>query len=295
MSDRSPLRRDPLAWGLGILVLLAAAALVWGRSEVVFQADSPFGTVQVEERRDGLRELYLGAGRGRQTALDPSRPTELELPYTRVMLAGLATLPDTGRVLFVGLGGGALPTWTRGALPAAHVDVVEINPVVVEVAGDWFGFRPDSLLAVHLADGRAFMEAAPGNAWDLVVLDAFSDTDIPRALTTRAFLAEVNRVLRPGGLVAANLHTSAAAYRDMLATYGQVFAEVVLLPVPGRRQVVLLAAVRDGNLDSERLVRAARELAAVAPAAEGLAQLIGNRLYRPDSRAGSVLEDRRSR
>lgn len=272
-------------------MLLAGATLVWGRGQVVFQEESAWGEVRVEERRDGVRELYLGTGRGRQTAMDPAHPERLELPYTEVMLAALAPLPDTGRVLFVGLGGGALPAWTRDALPGARIDVVEINPVVVKAARQWFGFREDSLMTLHVADGRDFIEGAPASAWDVVVLDAFSGAEVPRALTTREFLAQVRRVVRPGGLAAANLHTSAPVYRDMLATWDVAFPRVALLPVPTRRQVVLVAAEDPELLTSGRLAHAAGVLAARAPAAEGLAELVRRRLRPSGPGGGSVLED----
>lgn len=289
------LHRDPLAWGLAVLVLLAGVALVWGRGQVVFQEDSRWGQVRVEERRDGVRELYLGTGAGRQTAMDPSHPARLELPYTRVMLAAVAALPDTGRVLFVGLGGGALPTWVRNVLPGARIDVVEINPVVAKAARAWFGFREDRRMTLHLADGRAYMEEAPDHAWDLVVLDAFSGGEVPRALTTREFLAQVRRVVRPGGVVAANLHTSSPPYRDMLATWTAVFPAVALLPVPTRRQVILLAAEGEELLAPGRLAAAGEALAARAPAAEGLADLVRRRLRPAEPGGGSVLEDEAGR
>ncbi|MEX0980400.1 MAG: fused MFS/spermidine synthase, partial [Gemmatimonadota bacterium] len=182
---------------LVLLILLAglAAALVFlflaGRTTVVFESDSDFGTVRVTERSDGLRTLYIGGGRARQSAIYPGRPMHLELGYTRVGMVGLALVPPDGRILFVGLGGGAMPMYARQVLPKARIDVVEINPVVVDVAERYFGFEPDERMTVHTDDGRAFIEGAPPGSWDLVVLDAFSDSEIPLSLATRQFLEAV--------------------------------------------------------------------------------------------------------
>jgi spermidine synthase len=175
-----------------ILVLLVAAALWYlatPGSRTIYEADSEFGGVRVTEARDGLRALYTGAGRGRQTALYPDRPLHLESAYTRVGMIGLALVPPDARILFVGLGGGAMPTYTRHVLPDAAIDVVEIDPVIVDVAQRFFAFRPDERLRVHTGDGRAFIEAAAPGTYDLIVLDAFSDDAIPRALATREFSA----------------------------------------------------------------------------------------------------------
>lgn len=234
MSVRSVL----LVAALGFAVLLSVTA---SRPRVVFEGDSPAGRIRVVERPDGLRELYIGASRGRQTALYVERPGHLELPYTRVATAGLAWLPEDGRVLFVGLGGGAMPTYTRALFPRVGIDAVELEPRVVEVAREWFGFRDDSLMRAHVADGRTFIEEAEPASWDVIILDAFSDGDVPMPLATEEFLQATRRALKPGGVVASNLHTGSPRYESMVATYQGVFPQVGLIQVPGRGQRILLA------------------------------------------------------
>lgn len=56
-------------------------------------------------------------------------------------------------VLLVGLGGGGLPQFLRDFVPCVSVEVVELDPAVLEVAKEWFGFRPDDRLMVTLGDG----------------------------------------------------------------------------------------------------------------------------------------------
>lgn len=56
-------------------------------------------------------------------------------------------------VLLVGLGGGGLPQFLRDFVPGARVEVVELDPAVLEVAQGWFGFTPDDRLTVTLGDG----------------------------------------------------------------------------------------------------------------------------------------------
>jgi spermidine synthase len=55
----------------------------------------------------------------------PGRPTHLELAYTQVAMIGPALTPRNGRILFVGLGGGAMPMYTRAIMP-----VVDTKPIV---------------------------------------------------------------------------------------------------------------------------------------------------------------------
>lgn len=56
-------------------------------------------------------------------------------------------------MLLVGLGGGGLPQFLRDFVPAVTVEVVELDPVVLETAKQWFGFRPDDRLTVSIEDG----------------------------------------------------------------------------------------------------------------------------------------------
>lgn len=56
-------------------------------------------------------------------------------------------------MFLVGLGGGALPQFLRDFVPNATIEVVELDAVVLEVAKEWFGFRPDDRLTVTIADG----------------------------------------------------------------------------------------------------------------------------------------------
>ena len=229
------------------LALLTVTSVLANRTRVVFDDESGSGRIRVVERPDGLRELYIGGSRGRQTALYLDRPGHLELPYTRVAMAALAWLPEDGRVLFVGLGGGAMPTFTRTHFPRARIDAVELEPRVVEVAREWFGFQEDSLMTAHVADGRVFIEEAEPETWDVIVLDAFADGDVPFALATVEFLEAVRRALKPGGVVASNLHTGSPRYDAMVATYQAVFPQVGWIRVPQRGQRILLAGGGGGS------------------------------------------------
>ena len=56
-------------------------------------------------------------------------------------------------VFLVGLGGGGLPQFLRDFVPNVTVEVVELDPTVMQLAKEWFEFRPDDRLTVTLGDG----------------------------------------------------------------------------------------------------------------------------------------------
>lgn len=295
MSDRRPFLHSGRSWLFAAAVLALALAfllILADRPHVVFEGEGAFGRVRVTEGSNGMRTLYTGDARARQSVIRPGDPLHLELPYSRVAAIGLAFIPADGRILYVGLGGGAMPMHAHEVLPAATIDVIEIDPLIVDVAHEYFGFRPDSLLRIHTGDGRAFIESAAPATWDLIVLDAFSDDEIPHALATQEFLTAVQSRLKPSGVVLSNLWTANDAYPSMVATYQHVFPGVHLLQVPQRSQVILLATGEDRPLGRDSLVAAARELEGFVP---GLTAAISVGYSRADPVDAGVLADSVSR
>jgi len=169
-----------------------------------------------------FRKSNAGA---RQTCIRKDDPEFLVFPYTRMMMGALYLKPRPARILIVGLGGGTLPMTLRAILPEADIDAVEIDAAVVKSAYEYFGFKHDDRLKVFTEDGRVFVKKAikAGKIYDLIMLDAFEDDYIPEHLLTREFLTEVQSILAPDGVVAANTFSATGLYPHESATYAAVF------------------------------------------------------------------------
>jgi spermidine synthase len=202
----------------------------------------------------------------RQTCRMQDDPQRLIFPYTRMMMASLYLNPSPKRALIVGLGGGTLPGAIRSVVPAAQIDVVEIDPAVSRVAYKYFSFSPGPLTRVHEQDGRVFIKRKLREkaTYDLIMLDAFTDQYIPEHLLTQEFLQEVRGILAPRGVVAANTFSNSGLYSHESATYASVFGRFFNLKTTSR---VILA--RLGPLPSQE------ELRANANAIEGKLQPMG--------------------
>ena len=128
-----------------ILALTAVVPGAGAASPEVVRADrtSPYGRVRVTDySTTGLRCLEFPPGRALQSCMQIDDPTRLVLPYTRAMAATLVVPRRLQRLLQVGLGGGSLVRWVQRYLPGLRQDVVEIDPVVVDVARELF-FREE--------------------------------------------------------------------------------------------------------------------------------------------------------
>lgn len=60
-------------------------------------------------------------------------------------------------LLVVGLGGGSLPLFIHDHFPKSCIHAVEIDPSMLEVATQWFGFSQSDRMKVHIADGLDFI------------------------------------------------------------------------------------------------------------------------------------------
>ena len=107
------------------------------------------------------------------------------------------------RVGVVGLGVGTLATY---GLPGDYMRIYEINPEVLRIATGYFTFLEDSEARVEvvLGDARLSMEREAPQAFDILVLDAFSSDAMPVHLLTVEAFEIYRRHLKPNGVIAIN-------------------------------------------------------------------------------------------
>ena len=162
---------------------------------------------------------------GRQSCSDRHASDRLVFEYARMMLGALFLRPDPHDILIIGLGGGTLAHTLERLLPQAQIDVVEIDPAVLQVAQQYFSFQPDAHVHVTIEDGRAYVRRMlrGSKRYQLIMLDAYERQYIPEHMLTREFLSEVRSLLIPDGVVAANTFSSSHLYQNESVTYSAVF------------------------------------------------------------------------
>jgi spermidine synthase len=257
-SSRFPLSVYRL---LAVLALLGAAALAAAAEKVIYDKPSAYNSIIVTEDDEGYRVLRFERHGARQSIAKPGDPTYLGFAYTKVAFSGLALAQDVRRIMIVGLGGGTMPMFLRHYYPYAAIDVVDIDPDVVSVAKQFFGFREDANLRAYVGDGRKFVEEVR-EPYDVVFLDAFGTRNVPPHLATVEFLRAVKRSVKPSGVVIGNIwgRPSNPLYDAMVRTYQEVFDELYILDVPGTTNKILLALTRRQPLERAQYAQIARKL-----------------------------------
>ena len=161
---------------------------------------------------------------------------------------------EPGELCLIGLGGGTL---ARGfSRYEWRVDAVEIDPVVIDFAYEYFLLDHGDAQVFEM-DGRRYLQGRD-KKYDLIVFDAFGGGNIPfQLVTAEAFGLAASRLHSDGLLV---LNIEAVGWHDIVvrsvaATLGAHFSQVIALPIaepPDRiGNVILMASNRELELQEE--------------------------------------------
>jgi spermidine synthase len=170
------------------------------------------------------RYLRFGGVKGSdQSVMDLDDPNRLTMPYLRPAALALEVAGQYRNALVIGLGGGRFTRYLLWRFPSLSIDAVEIDPEVVTVAKRFFGISQSKYLNIHLVDGAAYMEnlsASTKGRYNLIFMDAYDGSRIPKPLATEKFLSNTRAQLRDKGLVIANVG------KEDLKMYRQRFRRV---------------------------------------------------------------------
>ncbi|EPS72250.1 hypothetical protein M569_02509 [Genlisea aurea] len=129
------------------------------------------------------------------------------------------------RTVIIGLGAGLLPMFIKNGLPNMDIQVVELDPVVLDVARQYFGFTEDESLTAHVTDGIKFVSNIAAEERDMRKVDVLivdvDSSDLSHGLTCPAaefveepFLSSARDSLSENGLLIVNLVTRSLAVKN---------------------------------------------------------------------------------
>lgn len=256
----------------GALIVIAAGVSSFGADRAgllegpCLEETNYFCIRVVPDERDGQQVRKLVLDRLVHSFNSLTDPTVLTYDYETMYaeLTGyLAVENSAPRALFIGGGGYTFPRYMEAVYPDSHLEVIEIDPGVTEIAYAALGLSRDTEIVTHNTDARQFMTRPPSAPFDIIFGDAFNDFSVPYHLTTNGFNELVADWLAPDGLYVVNLIDNARG--DFLwafvHTLQETFAYVYVAPVlenwelsPHSTFVIVASAA---PLDDTRLVRAA--------------------------------------
>lgn len=197
------------------------------KDEIIFRGQTQFNNITIV--REG-NVVTLWSGSNKQSEIDADNPLSTRLEYSRNFFLSLAFPPDPGSILVLGLGGGAIPSLLHSILEKSVIDVVEIDPEMAVIAREYFCFSISERLRLYINDAFFFIRDTE-KSYDIVLMDAYIENQIPETVNSMAFFAETARALTPGGVFVANLMTvDREHFENVLERIRRHFRDIWLLP-----------------------------------------------------------------
>ena len=180
--------------------------------ETYFFKESDYYTIKLKKSIKGnngnpLESLVLDHLVHSYTDLED--PLYIEYEYIRMyeeMVRWQATKRGAFKALFLGGGGYTFPRFMEAKYPEAVIHVVEIDPEITRVAQEYLAVSKNTKIRSFNQDGRWFvMNCKEKGTYDFIFGDAFNDLSIPYHLTTKEFAIQLKTLLKPDGMLMANV------------------------------------------------------------------------------------------
>jgi spermidine synthase len=283
------IRRNRASSALVLVGLVLVVVSEAGSDGALYRGESAYNTVIVEER-GGVRLLRLNERRMEFHSVRFPGRVLTGFYYDFFYLGPI--LSSGKEILILGMAGGTTVEGYRRFFPGAHLTAVEIDPLVVRIARDYFGVTAGPDLDIHIQDARPFL-ASGTSLFDVIEIDLFAGgPESPFYVLTLEFFQLARKRLRPNGVILVNvvapggIGTLAGVVSVTLAS---VFPSVFEVPLTHNR---ILLGFREG-VDLEEL--RARLNVKATDGLQGVRQTARNRLRRALlGPAESILTDDRA-
>lgn len=198
--------------------------------------ESPYSHITIKDEMFWEREtrkLYIDNINHSWMFLDGD---DLYAQYTKAYHLFNSFVPDAKDVMMIGGAAYSFPKSFLKSYPEKNIDVVEIDPMMYELAQEYFFLEDSPRLTSIEQDARVYLNTTE-KKYDAILWDAFgSFFSIPYQLTTLETVQKKHDILTENGVVILNIINAqdGDASRFLHAqylTYKQIFPEVFLLPV----------------------------------------------------------------
>jgi spermidine synthase len=244
---------------LALLVISGPLRPALANAVLLYEKESAYNYIQVQQDASGYRYLYLNEGQGIHSQWHPTQIIYhrtwdffLTAPYFN---APPFTPSEMQSILILGLAAGTIARQHVAVYGNIPIDGVEIDPAIVDVGAQYFDMNPQKMpsLTVYVEDGRYVVNHL-AKQYSLIAVDAYRPPYIPWQLTTVEFFRELRAHLTLTGVVAINVGRTPTDRRlvdALTTTMLQVFPSVHAIDVPASFNTILVATTQpsaDANL-----------------------------------------------
>ena len=222
---------------------------------MLYEGESAYNYIQVQEDSNGYRYLLLNEGQGIHSQWHPDN-----IYYRRTWDFFLAApyfnadfTPDAmASLLVIGLATGTIPRQHIAVygenLP---IDGVEIDPEIIAVGEEFFQMNEEFMpgLTAYAQDGRYVLNQLE-RKYTVIGIDAYRPPYIPWHLTTVEFFQEVQERLTDDGVVVINVgrtNTDRRLVDALTNTMSEVYPTIHAIDVPESFNTILIATQEEST------------------------------------------------
>jgi spermidine synthase len=206
--------RLTLLWIFSITIVSVTLATIIIRSlpvsakisTLLHQSDGYYSQIEIREYRPSSSEVFriLHRDINNSSAIQLGTTT-FAFVYPEYARAYRYLQEDTEDLLMIGGGAYTIPRTLLLEDPNLHIDVVEIEPSLYELAQQYFELPDSPRLQNFATDARTFIQTVD-KEYDFIFVDAFqSGHFIPTHLSTTEFFGDIRDILSPDGVLVINL------------------------------------------------------------------------------------------
>lgn len=215
---------------------------------LLYEDESSYNYIQVQENANGYRYLLLNEGQGIHSIWHADNiyyggtwDYFLSAPYFNADFS-----PDnTESLLVIGLATGTIPRQHITVYGDIPIDGVEIDPGIIEVGAEYFQMNDEFMpsLTTYAQDGRYVLNQLD-REYTVIGIDAYRPPYIPWHLTTVEFFQEVKSHLSDDGVMVINVgrtNTDRSLVDALTNTLSYVFPTIHAIDVPNSFNTILIA------------------------------------------------------
>ena len=219
---------------------------------LLYEKESAYNYIQVQEDEDGFRYLYLNEGQGIHSQWHPTQAFYgrtwdffLTAPYFN---EAPHTPEEVESLLVIGLATGTIPRQYIEVYGNIPIDGIEIDPTIIEAGEQFFQMNREDMpsLKTYAEDGRFILNQLD-KTYSVIGVDAYRPPYIPWHLTTVEFFQEIKDHLTEEGVMVINVGRTDTDRRlvDALAnTLSYVYPSIHAMDVPHSFNTILVATVQ---------------------------------------------------
>lgn len=218
------------------LFFILSSQITLTRTGSVFQTEGLYERLEVIDfTHEGKPARLLRSETNNSSAIYHDSD-ELVWEYSDYFRLFKLVKPEIDRVLVMGAGAYSLPRAFLSETPMATVEVVDIEPKLLEIAKTYFRFEDNPRLINFVGDARIFL-INRDQTYDVIFSDLYlSMNTIPTHVVTQEFFSLYKSHLSENGVLIANLIGSLSPVKKSLllssmATFSSVFPNAYFFAV----------------------------------------------------------------